>query len=110
MKQNGKPPKRKITKLETYSATYKRFCMNQYEEILNQLPDLSSPKDDKVTFEQCTQVHPTFDENAPETWILFLSQRPDIVGDERQSILRIISRLYANESVALEPALKWKSA
>jgi hypothetical protein len=33
-RENGKPPKRKVKNIETYSETYKRFCMNQYEEML----------------------------------------------------------------------------
>jgi hypothetical protein len=59
-----------------------------------------------VTLEDIQRIHPSLTLDNALTFVIFLSKRPDLEEKEKNIYQQIINRLYENERIKYEAAMK----
>ena len=80
-----------------------------FAEFLDSLPIIEIESEpEPFNINDAIGAHHSFSIESPEAWILFLTKRPDLSLADRDSVLKIIERLWRNQNNALaKEMLAW---
>lgn len=78
--------------------------------LLEQIPILTEEdfeeREPQIELEDIALIHPSFTQDNPLTYFVFVSKRPDLSEEEKEYYLAVAQRLLHNENVKFKHAIK----